>query len=147
MADTKEKSEKYKLMRGKHAGFDDEGNPKTFVAGDWLTLTESQVRSLGHKVKAERVLKAEAQVEDILNPKTDATSAMTRSIDQPYAPMEPTEEDSNVLEDKNDSDGFAKQTDRNTDQPADSDTTTTQKDPAKSPTTAAPAVTPAPAKK
>ena len=51
---------KYKLVKGKHSGFDEEGNPKNFVAGDWVFLTDEQAKAFSGKVKAEALIVAEA---------------------------------------------------------------------------------------
>lgn len=57
-----ENKAKYKLLRGKHEGFDEEGNNKSFVTGDWILLTEEQAKAFSGKVKAEALIRAEAQV-------------------------------------------------------------------------------------
>jgi hypothetical protein len=123
-----EKRTKYKLVRGKHHGFDEDGKRKTYQAGDWLMLTDEQARAFRGKIKSEAQLKAEANVEE-LDKALYATSEMTPTRDQPLAPLEPTEEDSNKLADPNASEAMEKQTNLNTDQGDGKDAT--QKDPAK----------------
>lgn len=123
-----DKKTKYKLIRGKHNGFDEEGNRKTYVAGDWLLLTDDQAKAFKGKVKSEAQVKLDSQMEE-LDKKIHGDGT---SREQPLAPLEPTKEDSNELADENAQESLDKQTQVPTTEPS-----TTQAKPA-APAPAAP---------